>query len=137
MSNVVIDASAVGALLLPDEGGEAAHLARHHLQLSTVMAPRHFPIEVLSLIVKAYRRKRIEAADRDKIIDLAQRLTARVALNGELSLSRIAQLADREGLSVYDAAYLDLALKNDARLISCDGKLSRAASRLGIVARLP
>ena len=134
MSDVVIDASALGALLLPDEGGTAAQLASRHLESSAVVAPRHFPIEILSLIIKAYRRKRIDATQRDRIVDLAQRLTAKVRIDEEMPLTGVAILVERHGLSAYDAAYLELTVRTGGRLISCDGKLSRAAAALGVAA---
>ena len=134
MSDVVIDASALGALLLPDEGGTAAELARRHLGSSTVAVPRHFPIEILSLIFKAYRRKRIDATQRDRIVDLAQRLTAMVRIDEEMRLKGVAQLVERHGLSAYDASYLELTVRMGGRLVSRDGKLSRAAAELGVAA---
>jgi predicted nucleic acid-binding protein len=41
-------------------------------------------------------------------------------------------LAAAEGLTVYDAAYLELAMRQGAELATLDGDLARAARRLGL-----
>jgi predicted nucleic acid-binding protein len=47
-----------------------------------------------------------------------------------LSYDGIFRLADRHGLTVYDAAYLDLGLRKSLPLASLDDALVRAAERL-------
>jgi len=46
---------------------------------------------------------------------------------GSLSFTRLSELAADERLSVYDAAYLELALRSKLPLACKDGPLSRAA----------
>ena len=48
------------------------------------------------------------------------------------SYDGVFQLADEHGLTVYDAAYLDLAVHEAIPLASLDGQLIRAAKGVGI-----
>jgi predicted nucleic acid-binding protein len=49
-----------------------------------------------------------------------------------LALTRLSELAAAHGLSVYDAAYLELALRRGLVLGCKDGPLRRAAKRSGV-----
>jgi hypothetical protein len=46
-------------------------------------------------------------------------------------------LAERHGLTVYDAAYLDLALREGLPLASLDHALCKAAGNSGVVSAIP
>jgi len=48
-------------------------------------------------------------------------------LTDPLSYDGVFSLADRHGLTVYDAAYLDLALREGLPLASLDNELCKAA----------
>jgi predicted nucleic acid-binding protein len=47
-------------------------------------------------------------------------------------LSEILNLARREGITSYDAAYLDLALREGLPLATRDAALAEAARRVGV-----
>ena len=49
----------------------------------------------------------------------------------------ISTLAERHGLSTYDAAYLELALREGLGLITLDRTLAQAASAAGIAVQSP
>jgi predicted nucleic acid-binding protein len=49
-----------------------------------------------------------------------------------VSYDAVFQLAETSGLTVYDAAYLDLAIREGAQLASLDNDLRRAAVKAGI-----
>lgn len=55
-----------------------------------------------------------------------------VADRGLGGLEGSVELADRHGLTVYDAAYLDLALDVDGELATLDGELRKAAEAEGV-----
>jgi predicted nucleic acid-binding protein len=52
-------------------------------------------------------------------------------------LIRVAQLADRTGLTIYDASYLDLGLASGAELATIDRKLAVAARAEGVTVHSP
>lgn len=47
--------------------------------------------------------------------------------------SRILPIAARHDLSLYDASYVELAVRLDAPLLTLDGKMARAAAQEGVV----
>jgi predicted nucleic acid-binding protein len=49
------------------------------------------------------------------------------------ALGRVSDLAEKHALSVYDAAYLELATRRGLPLASCDADLNRAAKRCGVM----
>jgi len=76
------------------------------------------------------RRKRITRADAEDFLDSLKGLPIR--LTDPLSYDAVFTLADRHGLTVYDAAYLDLALCEGLRLASLDKELILSANRSGV-----
>ena len=76
------------------------------------------------------RRKRITHADAQDFFESLKGLPIRLA--DPVSYDGVFSLADRHGLSVYDAAYLDLALREGLPLASLDNALCNAAGKSGV-----
>ena len=78
------------------------------------------------------RRGRLDATYRNAALDLLDK--AAVARDLEsydpAVLRETVRLSDKHGLTVYDAAYLELALRHDAPLGTLDDDLRRAAKPL-------
>ena len=74
------------------------------------------------------RRKRITHADAQEFFESIKGLPIRLA--DPVSYDGVFSLADRHGLTVYDAAYLDLAL--GLPLASLDNALCKAAVNSGV-----
>jgi predicted nucleic acid-binding protein len=55
-----------------------------------------------------------------------------IQINDSPSYSAVFDLAQRHSLTVYDAAYLDLALREGLPIASLDRELVRAAGNAGI-----
>ena len=125
----VIDASIALAWLLPDEEADKAETVIILAKLSGPVAPALFPLEVANALRSNIRRGRIDAAYRDAALDQLDK--ASVARDLEAYdpevLRDTVRLSDRHGLTVYDAAYLELALRHDAPLGTLDDDLRRAA----------
>ncbi len=133
MTSVVLDASLTLALVLPDEkSGEIERLLEENERGSIeLLTASHWTLELANGLLQAGRRKRISAADRVTAFDLLTGLP--VAIHpGELSAATLFTLADREGLSIYDTAYLALALEQKAMLATADKGLAAAARRNGV-----
>lgn len=126
----VVDASIALAWLLPDEESDEAERVIILAKLSGPIAPALFPLEVANALRSNLRRKRIDEAYRDEA--LMQLTRAAVARDLEsydpVVLAETVRLSDRHGLSVYDAAYLELAIRHDAPLGTLDEDLRRAAA---------
>ena len=83
--------------------------------------------------VKAERQGRITRQVRGEILDDLRHLVVLVdAATSEHAWSEILSLGDRHGLTVYDAAYLELALRTGTTLASHDKQLIGAARKQGV-----
>lgn len=127
---IVVDASAIGALVLREDHDEPAERISQLLGMP-LTAPPHFPVEVTSLLLKGIRRGRIGADRRADLFNLADGLVARVRLTPPPPLAFVVQLAEQYGLSAYDASYLAISMTSGAPLLSVDGPLRRVAIMLG------
>jgi predicted nucleic acid-binding protein len=102
-------------------------------EASVLIAPAIFAFEVRNALIRAERRGMIGS-------DAVDEASAQVSLVVELrpwsdrpvDFVRLLGLARREGLSLFDTAYLDLALREGAMLASRDGPLLEAAVRRGL-----
>jgi predicted nucleic acid-binding protein len=80
-----------------------------------------------------YRRKRLSRDHYTESRMLLDRLPVSLDHEGpRLAATRIADLAIDHELTVYDAAYLELAVRKQLSLATRDQSLSRAARRLGV-----
>jgi len=130
VTSVVLDASLALALVLPDEKSREIERLLEESERGSIdlLTASHWTIELANGLLQAGRRKRISAADRVTAFDLLTGLP--VAIHpGELSAATLFTLADREGLSIYDTAYLALALEQKAMLATADKALAAAARR--------
>ena len=135
MSALVIDASITLSWLLPDEASTAAMAVRDHdlLSAEAVWVPAHWRLEVCNSLWMAERRKRLDATGVTQAADLILKLpvTTDPDTNDRAGRETLA-LARQHGLSVYDAAYLELALRRGAALASLDAQPRLVANKLGV-----
>jgi predicted nucleic acid-binding protein len=127
MTAIVIDASAVGAALLPDESDIVGALV---LKLSggcDFVEPPHWPIELMSLILRASRRGRITPGERDEARTSASEIIEFANIDSAVGAVRALELAVKHNMSIYDAAYLALAQRRRLPLLTKDTNLLRIA----------
>jgi predicted nucleic acid-binding protein len=125
---VVADASVAVRLLL----GEPSWIAAWREWTTAgamVLVPAHFGHEVANALL---RSARVGAPEAIAMLGRLFRTGLAVADRGLGGLEGSVALADRHGLTVYDAAYLDLALDVDAELATLDGPLRTAAEAEGV-----
>ncbi len=131
----VLDASVTATWLLPDEHDEASRRLYARLRSGTVdaHAPELWLWECGNIIANAVKRKRVDAADALLQWSVLDALRTRV----ELAIFEPAQvraclvLGIDHGLSIYDAAYLWLALSLKLPLLTHDRTLAAAAAASG------
>jgi predicted nucleic acid-binding protein len=97
---------------------------------SEALAPRLWAYEIRNSILMGLRRGRIGRSDAEEFLDSLADLNIHLA--DPISYDAVLKLAELNGLTVYDAAYLDLAVREDAQLASLDGALQRAAMNCGV-----
>jgi predicted nucleic acid-binding protein len=124
----VADASVAVRLLL----GEPSWIATWRAWTSAgdmILVPAHFGHEVANALL---RSARVGAPEAIAMLGRLFRTGLAVADRGLGGLEGSVVLADRHRLTVYDAAYLDLALDVDAELATLDGPLRTAAEAEGV-----
>ncbi len=97
------------------------------------IVPVLWMFEVSNSLLVLMRRKRIDPEDCSRARATLSRLMPVVDDEGpRLALSQITDLAQKHGLSVYDAAYLELAIRKRLPLASRDASLNKAAKHAGV-----
>ena len=100
---------------------------------ATLEVPALWPLEVANALTVLVRRRKLTKDERHTALGWLGGLRTRIDHEAPaLAFTRLAELADLYELSVYDAAYLDLALRLGLRLGCKDGPLQRAANRSGV-----
>jgi predicted nucleic acid-binding protein len=94
------------------------------------VAPRLWAYEVRNSVLMGLRRGRISKPDSEQFLISLNELNVR--LSEPASYDDVFSLAQEHGLTVYDAAYLHLAIQERLPLASLDGQLVRAAQKVGI-----
>ena len=129
----VIDASIVLAYMLPDENDPIAASAMNAMAKTKPLAPLHWPIEIANGLLMAQRRRRITPAIRaNALADVALLPVTLDDLTIEMVWSRTSDIALRCNLSIYDAAYLELAMRKRLPLATLDDNLMKAADAEGV-----
>jgi predicted nucleic acid-binding protein len=129
MAGLVLDASIALALVMPDEKRPLVSTLRL-LESAGALAPVTWRLEIANVLLKAERRKRISASfRRQAIIDLSSLPISLDPDTNNHAWSETLTLAERHKLMTYDAAYLELALREGLPLATLDERLSAAALR--------
>ncbi len=100
---------------------------------ATLEVPALWPLEVANALTVLVRRRRLTADERQTGLGWLRGLRLRVDHEmATLAFSRLSELATTHQLSVYDAAYLELAHRRKLVLGCKDGPLRTAARRSGV-----
>ena len=126
----VLDASVTMPWFFPDEATPFTEGLLDALGAQPLWAPALWVLECANVLQSAQRRGRISAQRRAEIADELAALPVRVDPE-LLTFTLIDRLAATHGLSAYDAAYLELALRRSLTLVSLDARLVAAAQGLG------
>lgn len=135
--SMVVDASAVGAFLLPDDRDDLSDYAAYCCRTQPIVVPAIWPFELAHLILKAVRRGRIDDATAPIIRLNAGVLYASATVGKPPAIAELVDLGTALNLSAYDASYAELARRMRLPLLTRDGALARAALTLGIVLARP
>lgn len=120
----VLDSSAVAAILFGES--EAASIVAA-LQQDSLITCALLPFEVANVCLRKIRRY---PAQRREIISAYECLAQMELEILDVDMDQAISLADRTGLTAYDAAYLFLALSCSAGLVTLDSRLLRAYQSL-------
>lgn len=133
MTGIVVDASVALAWCFPDEASEYADLVLMALKGRRVIVPAVWALEVANALVVAERRKRVKQPEVRRFVELLGGLTIiEHAQTITDTVSNVLPLAREYDLSAYDAAYLDVAVRQGAQLATLDRTLETAGRSAGI-----
>ena len=129
MAIFVVDASAALAWCFEDEASSFTDgLLERLRQGDQIVVPAHRPTEILNGLLVALRRKRIREGQPALFWDEFARLPIETepALT-PVQAKAVLTLGEKHGLTVYDAAYLELAHRRQLPLGTLDADLRNAA----------
>jgi predicted nucleic acid-binding protein len=127
--SLVLDCSITLAWVYSDETTEPVRRVFELLRPSGAWVPGLWRLEVANVLEMGVRRKRHDAAFRDATLaDLAQLPIQVDAETDQHAWGATLHLAERHQLTLYDAAYLELALRRDLPLATLDEDLRQAAN---------
>lgn len=116
--------------LFDDERTEAAHTVMRRVVSEGAIVPSLWRLEVANVLRNAVRRGRCNEAFVDRSLGRLARLAIkRDEETDDHAWGATRNLARKENLSLYDAAYLELAIRTRVPLASCDQALLAAAAR--------
>jgi predicted nucleic acid-binding protein len=134
MKALVIDGSTAIGFVLKDEQASHALKALESVEGGMpTFVPAHWSVEVANGLIMAERRKRASQADITEALNLVAALP--VIIDDETAQragSDTAALTRQYGLTIYDAAYLELAMRRGASLATTDHDLAKAAKAAGV-----
>ena len=132
MSDCVVDASIFGPLFFEDESDVLFGGIEMLLANGNCFAPQHWRLELANQILVGFRRKRLTEPMVAPAIATLTSFDVTIDNTTWQRHEEIFELARLQDLSIYDAAYLDLALQRKASLASYDKALCKAARQMGI-----
>jgi predicted nucleic acid-binding protein len=118
MAVKVVDAPALGALLFGEPDGAAV---AERLRGAGLIAPALLPFEVANVCVKKMRR---HPDQRDALMVAFGMLDRMEVAVVQVDHGAALVLAERSGLTAYDASYLWLARRMSAELVTLDRQLA-------------
>ena len=138
---IVVDCSVLIAGLLPDEIEVQAKKILEDLQQGVVVAvvPSLFYQEISNALLMAYRRKRINREVFLQYLDVITILPLTIdtaAATQNNTMKKVCELAEKHGLTTYDASYLELAARLNLPLMTLDMDLYEVAVEIGIAYRI-
>lgn len=131
MGAFVIDCSVTISWLMPDESSNTNFLDQ--VVKEGALVPSLWSLEVGNVLLLAERHKRISSKQRHEALFTLQELPIVVdIMTSHHAWLETMDLAERYNLSLYDASYLELALRRSVPLATLDKPMKQAAIRAGI-----
>ena len=131
---IVIDASMAMAWIFTDERDAESIAAARYVRRERALVPPLWRWEIQNVLRNAEKRGRVRTDEVSEILRelaampiMADPFTPNIEFGAEL------QLARHFSLTVYDAAYLELAARRGIRLATKDADLRAAAAQLDLL----
>lgn len=133
MTRCVLDSSIALAWVLPGEGDHATEQLLDEIAADGAAAPGLWPLETGNVLLVAEKRQRITSIERRQALATLAGLPVQIdPKTAAQAWGQTLSLAEAQGLTVYDASYLELALRLALPLASLDKALRAAAAACGL-----
>jgi predicted nucleic acid-binding protein len=132
LTGIVVDASITASWLLPDEANDFALAIYNSRDRIDIHVPAIWEYESRNILIINQRRGRITMEAADAAFEFLMNLDLNIDNNN--GWNDTVDLARRFALTIYDAAYLELALRLDTPLATLDKALIAAATQSGRLA---
>ncbi len=134
MSKFVLDCSIAAAWCFEDEASDRTDALLERVRDYGAVVPSLWLLEITNVLLQAERRGRIAVSDVTTRLELLQMLPISIEHSSQTeAFNSVVTLARIEGLTSYDAAYLELAIRQGLPLATLDKKLIQAAKNTHIV----
>lgn len=129
----VVDCSIAMAWCFEDEATERTETLLDRLEADPAVVPLHWGLEVANVLRSAVRKGRVtDKAAAEKLMALMSLPLRYDSLTHQLAFTATWQVVRKYGLTSYDAAYLELALRLGAPLATNDEELAAAARQASV-----
>ena len=134
MDAFVVDASMAISWVHPAQTTSESEAWLEHVAAGAeLVVPSIWPLEVANALLVLQRRRKVSAAERRDALQALGQIPARMDNNSvAMAFGVLSDLAAAESLSVYDASYLELAMRLRFPLSCGDAQLRAAARRNGV-----
>ena len=134
MARLVPDASAALTWCFEDEAMPWTDALLSDLRAGgEAIVPAHWPAEVANALLTAVRRGRISREKANRFFVDLRAMPIRIdPQSDEGVFDRVFKLADQYSLTIYDAGYLELAIREGLPLATLDNDLRKAARASGV-----
>jgi predicted nucleic acid-binding protein len=131
--SLVLDGSATLGWFYPDETTLALNELFDRVVVQGAYVPELWKIEVANSLSQGIRRRRISKKDREEALIDLEALSINIdRQTGKHVWRETISLADSHSLTVYDATYLELAMRLSLPLATLDEDLRQAAQQEGV-----
>jgi predicted nucleic acid-binding protein len=127
---LVVDPSAIASLAFPDEDNGPAVALIETMCIDLAVVPTLFWFEIRNILLVGERRSRLTA--HQSTLFLSNLAVLPFEIDQQPNEAIVLGLARQHALTVYDASYLELALRRNLSLATLDRALIRAAETTGV-----
>lgn len=128
----ILDCSVTMAWCFEDEVTEYTETVFMSLNKAKAFVPTIWSLEVANVILFAERKKRLNRAKATAFIESIRALPIIHDDNSQIAMSTTLEIARETHLTIYDASYLELALRLRLPLVTLDKDLRKAAQKNNI-----
>lgn len=130
----VADASVAIAWVHPSQANAETEAMLDRLaDGDSLVVPALWPLEVANALTILRRRRKLTPEEARTAIEIIRELP--VIIDHEaatVAFTRLVDLASKHELTVYDATYIELAMRRQLPLASNDARMKQAATRSGV-----